>query len=493
MAALLTVPPATQGGSAAPATELDQPLAEVWPAVNAWTPRLEDEYAAFVATLGGAVAARRCGKLASCLRDPAANILYEAKQDARLEGVADCADLPYLLRAYFAFKRRLPFGFVSDVEGKPGRSIRYTSNVRPIAFRSWRDFRTPRALLEQMVNLVHSGMYRTAPEVEDSDFYPISIDRRVLRPGTIFYDPNGHVAVVAEVRADGGVYLLGGHPDGSLTWSRFGESFALGGAGQGGGFKAFRPLALRAGRLERAANRTLPWFDALAQFDRARYRVGGAPAGYHAWVRATLAEPGQAPDPVAELREQVRALCRDVSDRIDAVDVAVAAGLPGRPHPPALPDNVYGTSGEWEIYSTPSRDARLKAAVRELRTSLAALPELGLRAPALAAAWREEAGRPECQFAYRRSGGQTQAFTLDTVMDRLFALSFDPYHCVERRWGAPEGSGELLTCGDGADKRTWYTDEARLRNRIDREYGAPTALLSGPAEAPDVDPRKLWR
>ena len=53
------------------------------------------------------------------------------------------------------------------------------------------------------------------------------------------------------------------------------------------------------------------------------------------------------------------------------------------------------------------------------------------------------------------------------------------------------GSGELAHCPDGPDKRHWYQIEARLRYRIDREYGAPTPLESGPETAPSVDIRGL--
>ena len=44
----------------------------------------------------------------------------------------------------------------------------------------------------------------------------------------IYYDPNGHVLTVADLAADGTVHLIDGHPDGSLTWKRFGQAFALG-------------------------------------------------------------------------------------------------------------------------------------------------------------------------------------------------------------------------------------------------------------------------
>ena len=36
-------------------------------------------------------------------------------------------------------------------------------------------------------------------------------------------------------------------------------------------------------------------------------------------------------------------------------------------HCDRLPRNIYGTNGDWETYSTPSRDARLKTAFKESR------------------------------------------------------------------------------------------------------------------------------
>src|SRR5690606_18329321 len=59
----------------------------------------------------------------------------------------------------------------------------------------------------------------------------------------------------------------------------------------------------------------------------------------------------------------------------------------------------------------------------------------------------------------------------DAMADRLFAMSFDPYHCIERRWGA--SGAELASCPDGADKTRWYEAEQRLRNQIDRTYDTP--------------------
>ena len=77
--------------------------------------------------------------------------------------------------------------------------------------------------------------------------------------------------------------------------------------------------------------------------------------------------------------------------------LARAAALHQRPHPNYLPWNIYGTTGDWETWSTPSRDAALKVVVRDLRDTAAAQPEGSpLRADfavRLADSEREEASR----------------------------------------------------------------------------------------------------
>ena len=54
-----------------------------------------------------------------------------------------------------------------------------------------------------------------------------------------------------------------------------------------------------------------------------------------------------------------------------SAQVAIKAGIHKRPQPDRLPNNIYGTDGDWETYSTPSHDARLKTAFKELRDEVA--------------------------------------------------------------------------------------------------------------------------
>jgi hypothetical protein len=75
-------------------------------------------------------------------------------------------------------------------------------------------------------------------------------------------------------------------------------------------------------------------------------------------------------------------------------------------------------------------------------------------------------------------------------------MSFDPYQCIERRWGASD-AGELASCHDADEKHAWYAAEQNLRNQIDRTYDARMDFSladlqtpgagKGVAKAPDTD------
>ncbi len=60
------------------------------------------------------------------------------------------------------------------------------------------------------------------------------------------------------------------------------------------------------------------------------------------------------------------------------------------------------------------------------------------------------------------------------MMRRLFKISFDPYHCIELRWGAV--GDERSSCPDGKAKLKWYEAEQRLRNQPDRTYDLQMAF-----------------
>src|SRR5262249_10547308 len=59
------------------------------------------------------------------VRDPSRNFLFNhlgLNEDAKIYLRPDCADLPYTLRAYFAYKMGLPYGFSKCSRGGGGRA-----------------------------------------------------------------------------------------------------------------------------------------------------------------------------------------------------------------------------------------------------------------------------------------------------------------------------------------------------------------------------------
>lgn len=468
-----------------------------WNVEHDWSDEEEALFTQFIEELGRSRAAGECWALHRCLANPEANILWD-ERDEELWLFADCADLPMVLRAYFAFKRRLPFSFVSAISGD-----RYTSGNdvrRRLNHTNYDNFAD---LANGISQQVHSGFYRLAPEIEGSDHYPVAVNRATVRPGTIYYDPSGHVLLVYAVEDDGTVLMIDGHPDNSLTVTPFSESLARGGRSQGGGFRGWRPTRLdESGHFVHHANAECPGFSDeqyAGSFD-----VDGRSVGYHEWVRNQLALAGVRRDPVEEFEDRLGAICDDIQARVDAVDRAIDAGIAAQDHPSELPYNIYGTVGDWETYSTPGRDARLKAGFRALyefvETSIE-LADAGLSdfdgsseelVDAFLERWRSMSDA-DCAMVYENSVGDHVVLDLDDVMDRLFLLSFDPYHCPELRWGAAPGlhDDELASCPDDEIKLWWYQAEQRLRNIIDRDPDVHTTIDFGPETSSDINVRNL--
>lgn len=460
-----------------------------------WDDQAEAEWSAWVQRIGEARASGRCTSVNKCLNDPAINPL-RTSGDAALDLFADCADLPMEMRAYFAVKTGRPFQYVSEIDSTGGGDPRYAKGNHPVAFRDAREFGSMQKMMSAISSDVHSGHFRMAGEVENGDTYPVDVTQSTVKPGTIFYDPNGHVLLVYKVDPSGTIHLMDGHPDNSLTFGIFSEKYAVGGKTQGGGFRRFRPLSFDGSRFQRATNERLTTasagFSGTAQYGRGQ--------SYYAWVRDELSN-GSPIEPVVEFGQLVDQLCFDMKDR--AAAVGRAARVANGPLGP-VPANIYGASGEWEELSTPSRDARFKASFRGLRrfidstgkmvdqhaSTIAWSKSRADLMAAYAAKWKP--ALRECGITYKNSRGADVKLTLADVEARLFDLSFDPYHCPEMRWGAfPDHTEEAASCRmDGAHMRR-FDDERTQRNAIDREYGSPTPFGWGPAEPEDVSVTEL--
>ncbi len=492
-----------------------------------WSEADERGYMEFIEAIGNA----KCNTVDRCMKS-AANP-FARTDPPGTNYFADCADLPYFLRAYYAWKRGLPFSYAAAVSPRGAtRDIRYTASGNAIVSRRsvLTGSTSGMSLLLDVRNGISSAMFRLHPDMEDTDLYPVRMDRKSVKPGTVLYDPNGHVAIVYKVEDDGRVLFIDSHPDNTLTRGTYGKKFVRSYPGMGAGFKNWRPLrlvgatkasdgALVGGRIEFTRNADLKDFSteqffgnvsrpADRQWQSGEFRIDGQTVDYYDYVRARLGGGSLVFEPVQEVRNMVRANCEDLRYRAEAVDIAIRAGIQNKPQPGRLPQNIYGTEGEWEDYSTPSRDARLKASFQELYDQVERFVdwhaagdkrvkfEGGALASALLKAYDQEAAI--CTLSYVRSNGTPMQLTYEQMRKRLFLMSFDPYHCIERRWGATDAT-ELATCRDDTTKASWYAAQQGLRNQIERTYEARMDFSleelktpgpgRGPALPPDVDVR----
>lgn len=495
---------------------------------EAWSDADERGYSEFVQAIGNS----QCRTIDQCLKN-AANP-FARSDPPGIAYRADCADLPYFLRAYYAWKRGLPFSYIAAVSPKGSTSdIRYTRFGNDIYSR--RDILTGTTsgpdLLVNLRDTISSAMYRLHPDMENTDLYPVRIDRKAIRAGSVLYDPNGHIAVVYRVEDDGRILYMDAHPDNSLTRGTYGRKFVRSSPGMGAGFKNWRPSKLvggakspdgtyLGGRVAFAANAELPDYSTEQFFgngarpqDRewmsGAFVLEGQPVDYYDYMRAKLGGGSLAYEPVQELRNMMRANCEDLHYRAEAIDLAIQNRIHLKSQPARLPMNIYGTEGEWEDYSTPSRDARLKVSFKELRDQVQRFVEWHEAADKrihyqgadllfdLLQAYDHEA--TSCTITYLRSNGTPVQLGYEEVRRRMFLLSFDPYHCIERRWGATQPV-EVMTCSDDATKTEWYAAEQPLRNQIDRTYDARMDFAlsdlkqgAGPgrgvAVPPDIDAR----
>lgn len=462
-----------------------------------WNRDTEALYAAWVEHLFDAPPATDLTfpSLAPVLRDRARNFLHDhlgLDEDdpgpRALPASPDCADLPYLLRAYFAWKLGLPAGFRRCSRGSATAPPRCGPLVvdDPSGPDRVGGFIAAARLL---VDAVQSGNARTALDDDATDFYPVPLTRAALRPGTIYADPYGHTLVVSAwlpQTADrpGALYAVDAQPDKTVARKRFWEGtflFADDVPGAGPGFKAFRPIvAAAAGRPPRALSNAeladqsgfVPFADEQASLD---------PDAFHARIGA-LANP-QGLDPARAYDMTLDALVEQLETRVHSVDNGerFAAANPGTVIPMPTGAAIFETTGPWEDFATPSRDLRLQIAM----TVLTDLPARVERHPELyvlngqtpAAARADVAARHAQRIAertvvYTRSDGSRWTLTVADVLARRAALevAYDPNDCVETRWGAPDGSAEAATCRRHApaDQRTrmeayrdWFHDGRR--------------------------------
>lgn len=458
-----------------------------WASPRSWDRAMEDLYSAWVEKLFDAPDQEffSVGALHTITSDEERNFLHDhlgsgedqlPPRGLRLD--PDCADLPYFLRAYFSFKLGLPFAFSQCSRGGGGVAPRCRdpqSNLdpldEPIPSR-WKRFETfARVTLK---NTVHSGTGRTLASDDTTDYYPIPLSRETLRPGAVYADPYGHILVVAKLvpqRGDtaGALFAVDGQPDGTVAKKRFWEGnflFAQDEPAMGSpGFKRFRPIVRSRSGVRPLDNAEIAKHEGYGDYSLDQTKLDTTT--FHDAMDLVLSPERRAPGPA--LLSVIGALEEQVRTRVLSVDNGArhfrdGGGRIDMPSGAA----IFETTGDWENFSTPSRDLRLLIAidvVARFPRRVEQHPERFVlpsgKSPSAVAQELEALAAAELTkrtFSYPRSDGSSQTLTLADVVARAEALevAFNPNDCQEHRWGAPAGSPEAATC-----KRRAPTDQAR--------------------------------
>jgi len=448
--------------------------------VKGWSRDEENLYAAWIEALFAGADERSSWKaLHEVTRDPARNLLHnhlglgedDPSGPNALVMTPDCADNPFFMRAYFAWKLGLPFGFHETSWGSletPPRGLRFRADGFSAGTEAGSSVRTfgPekfRRLLATLKNTVHAGNGRTALRADETDYYPLPLTRKALKPGTVYADPYGHTLTIVRwipqtAKRPGLLLSVDAQPDGTIGIKRFWKGnflFTTESVVGEPGFKAFRPIVLENGRPRLLTNREIAASPDFGDLSLEQEKMTGD-AFYAAMEKLINPEPL---DAAAAFEDLFRALHEQLIVRIDSVanGEEFMRTHPGTVIPMPSGPAVYQTLGRWEDFSTPNRDLRLLIAIDTILgfpDKVAGNPEAfevsGKKTPdevrrGLLALQNKLAS--ELTVTYLRSDGTARVLTLEDIFARrdAFEMGYNPNDSVEVRWGAPEGSEERST------------------------------------------------
>jgi hypothetical protein len=378
----------------------------------------------------------------------------------------DCADNPFFLRAYFAWKLGLPFGYHVCDRGYVGRNPNTgqwitnetsSSNSNPVlAFNSF---------VRRIMDGVHSGTARTALDNENSDYYPVSLKMESLLPGTVFADPYGHTLILVSWKPQtkdrpGLLLAVDAQPDNTIAIKRFWKGNFLFNTSEvvgEPGFKAFRPIQFENGKLRLMKNEELTGSSGFAPFSLQQKNMERE-VFYHTMERIINPKPL---DPEVALMDLIQALHEQLQVRVNSVanGEAYIKSHPGTVIPmPSNANGIFQAGGLWEDYSTPNRDLRLLIAMDAVigfPDRVATSPgDFNLSILNSAVNMRNKLqsflGKKvsELSISYTRTDGSKQELTLAEILKRrdAFEMAYNPNDGIEIRWGAPEDSEERATC-----------------------------------------------
>lgn len=447
----------------------------VWKTMRGWDAGMETLYSAWInALFQGCDEKTSWPALHEVTRDKDRNFLYNylsrgeddpgSKSSVVME--PDCADHPFFLRAYFAWKLGLPFGYHVCDRGWLGKSPgtgQWITNATPSSKND--PVASFNSFLRSVMDGVHSGTARTALDNEQSDYYPVPLEREALRPGTVFADPYGHTLIlvswVPQTRDHPGLLLAAdAQPDNTIAIKRFWKGNFLFSTSEvigEPGFKAFRPVVFEDGRLRLMKNDSLAAVAGFAPFSLQQKNM--ASEDFYLAMERLINPKGL--DPEDALADLIQALHEQLLVRVKSVanGEAYLQEHPGTVIPmPSGANGIFQAGGLWEDYSTPNRDLRLLIAM----DAVLDFPERVSRSPEdfkisklsdpenmaekLQSLLDKEVSR--LTITYIRSDGSPQELKVSEILERkeAFEMAYNPNDGIEIRWGAPENSAERATC-----------------------------------------------
>src|ERR1700688_4920760 len=413
---------------------LRTPPGSIWQVRNSWNSTNEALFSAWIEKLFDAPPDQDLNWKVwyEVLRDQSRNFLFNylgRNEDITQTGSRpDCADFVYFLRAYFAFKMGLPFGYSNCSRGTGGAppkcyqwfDILHPEVTRPAPppeqnaasatpaqapppapaptsalmqlFSHTQPQAAPAAVppappkpkplgiaasfgayLRDVGDVVHSGSVRVSAADDNTDFYTVPLTQETLRPGVVYADPYGHVLMLVQrVPESGGgacVFLaVDAEPDGSVTRKRFWRGnflFVHEPSLGNSGFKRFRPIVREAnGSLRRLSNAEIAKNSQYGDFSLEQSRLG-IEDFYDRMDDVMSPEPL---DPVRAMQGAIRSLEEQVKTRVTAVENGRKWQITA--HGDAdMPDgpSIFETNGAWEDYATPARDFRVLSAIDVVR------------------------------------------------------------------------------------------------------------------------------
>lgn len=297
---------------------------------QAWNFATEAFYSAWIEALFGAPPEENLAfnSLEPLLRNTERNFLHNflgINEDNNLPLTPDCADLPYTLRAYFAWKTGLPIAFRACGRGSakappycatPTIMTEFTRGISSQA--NFKKFN------RRLVDTVHSGSARTGLVDESTDLYPISLSRETLWPGTVYADPYGHILVLVEwvpqtVDRPGMLLAVDAQPDNSVARKRIWEGTLLfaNTENAGPGFKAFRPLiSTSPGKWRTLANAELIDHSEFTSFSLEQDYL--TPDDFYATLTKLINPDGL--DPIQVYEATLTALVEQIETRVNSVN-----------------------------------------------------------------------------------------------------------------------------------------------------------------------------